>query len=148
MGRYQCVRINNCLSELLPVLSGVPQGSILGPLLFIIYINDLPNSIHSSNILISAEDTKCYKHIYNTTDINLLQQDLDSLFQWSIDNHLSINSVKCILLKFKSRSNHHDVSTYSINNLTILRKQLIVRPWPIMLKILPITYAFEQCSKN
>ena len=112
MGWYQCVRINNCLSELLLVLSGVPQGSILGPLLFIIYINDLPNSIHS-NILISADNTKCYKHICNTTDINLLQQDLGSLFQWSIDNHLSINSVKCILLKFNSRSNHHDVATYT-----------------------------------
>ena len=58
----------------------------------------------------------------NTTDISLFQQDLDSLFQWSIDNHLSFNSVKCISLRFKSRSNHHDVVTYSINNLTIFEK--------------------------
>ena len=96
MGRYQCVRINNCLSELLPVVSGVPQGSILGPLFFIIYIDDLPNCIHSSNILIFADNTGCYKHIYNTTDINILQQNLDSLFQWSIDNHLSFNLVHFI----------------------------------------------------
>ena len=103
-GQYQCVRINNCLSETLPVLSGVPQGSILGPLLFIIYINDLSNYAHFSNILIFADDTKCYKHITDTTDADLAsQQDLESLSEWSIHNLLTFNST-CILLKFKSKS--------------------------------------------
>ena len=55
LGRYHCVDINNHLSDYLPVLSGVPQGSILGPLLFVIYINDLPQSIKDSLVFLFAD---------------------------------------------------------------------------------------------
>ena len=59
--RFQCVFVDGKVSELLPVLSGVPQGSILGSLLFIIYINDLPSSLISSLAYLFADDTKCLK---------------------------------------------------------------------------------------
>ena len=84
--RSQCVSINNSLSKCLPVLSGVPQGSILGPLLFLVYINDLPSAISSSNMFIFADDTKCFKMIKTESDIQviqLLQKDLTSLSHWS-----------------------------------------------------------------
>ena len=59
--RLQCVSINGVLSNFLPVLSGVPQGSLLGPLLFAIYINDLPDIFHNVSPYIFADDTKCLK---------------------------------------------------------------------------------------
>ena len=86
--RIQRVSVNNYLSTPLPVISGVPQGSILGPLLFLIYINDLPSVVTSSKVLLFANDAKCYKTIHNLSDIHLLQLDLDSLTNWSQTNHL------------------------------------------------------------
>ena len=60
---FQCVCLNSSYSTFLPVLTGVPQGSILGPLLFLVYINDLFLSIHHSNALSFADDTKLFKPI-------------------------------------------------------------------------------------
>ena len=88
--------INNTYSYLLPVVSGVPQGSILGPLLFIMYMNDLPDSIHKSKALLFADDTKCFKHIKSLDDQQQLQQDLDNLASWSTTSLLSFNSSKSI----------------------------------------------------
>ena len=86
--RIQHVSVNNYLSTPLPVISGVPQGSIMGPLLFLIYINDLPPAVTSSEVQLFADDAKCYKTVYNLSDIHLLQLDLDSLTNCSHTNHL------------------------------------------------------------
>ena len=64
------------------VLSGVPQGSVLGPILFLIYINDLEDDI-SSKVLKFTDDTKVFRKLTNDTDKQGLQDDLDKLVKWS-----------------------------------------------------------------
>ena len=92
--RLQCVAKNGSVSQLLPVMSGVPQGSILGPLLFIIYISDLPVVIQHSTILLFADDTKCAKSVASQSEYQQLQNDLDSLDLWSHTWNLPFNENK------------------------------------------------------
>ena len=90
--RWQLTSVDGVSSSLLPVTSGVPQDSILGPLLFIIYINDLPLSISNSSSLLYADDCKCVGSISSPSDCFLLQQDLDSLYSWSTTWEIKLQS--------------------------------------------------------
>ena len=98
--RSQCVCLGDSRSELLPVVSGVPQGSILGPLLFLVFINDLPDAVNHSSLYMFADDTKCAKLIRNPSDSVLLQDDVTSLGKWSSDWKLQFKVTKCVLLRF------------------------------------------------
>ena len=62
-----------------PVTSGVPQGSILGPMLFLLFVNSLPDAVRSSQIAAFADDTKIFKEITSTRDAEQLQEDLSNL---------------------------------------------------------------------
>ena len=101
--RRQYVSINGSNSYLLPVESGVPQGSILGPLLFIIYMNDLSDSVFHSLIYLIADDTKCFKRIKQHSDMDLLQSDNNCLFNWSITSRLSFHPFKSLHLSFNQK---------------------------------------------
>ena len=103
--RYQCVSINGMVSYLLPVLSGVPQGSILGPLLFLIYIIDLPPCVLSSLIFLYADDAEYLKPINCIQDCQTLQCDFDALTAWSKKWNLSFNVEKCASMSCYTTSN-------------------------------------------
>ena len=119
-GRLQCVNINSFLSPSLPVISGVPQGSILGPLLFLVYINDLPTQAVHSDLLLFADDAKCLKPILSPSDSQQLQCDLDNLFGWSVDWKLSFNNNKCSVLHI-----HASQSSSLLHNIYILDGQQV-----------------------
>ena len=90
--RQQYVQYNNCKSSISTIPCGVPQGSVLGPLLFIIYTNDLPNNLISCKTIPFADDTTLY---LSSTDIQYLyttaNKDLESLTEWFRSNKLSLD---------------------------------------------------------
>ena len=81
-------------SEWVDVISGVPQGSVLGPILFLIYVNDIPEMVNCS-IKMFADDTKLFRTVKSIDDCNILQNDLDTLSQWTNEWLLSFNVDKC-----------------------------------------------------
>ena len=113
--RRHCVVVDGFCFDFLPVTSGVPQGSILGPLLFIVYINDLSLVPISSRSYFYADDTKlCTRVSYSAS----LQADLDHVCQWSDQHQLSFNVAKCSLLHFQNASSSV-LSSYTLNGIDI-----------------------------
>jgi len=92
------VRVRNSFSEWVSVLSGVPQGSVLGPLLFLLFVNDLPDWIRN-NIRMFADDTKIWCVVKQVEDNLLLQKDLDSMAEWSEEWLLRFNPEKCKVMR-------------------------------------------------
>ena len=84
-------------------ISGVPQGSVMGPMLFLIYINGLPNYIKSS-CKIFAEDTKIYSKVGNMADVERIQKDIDELVEWSRTWLLNFNAGKCKVMHVGARN--------------------------------------------
>ena len=92
--RLQKVRVNGEESEWAEVLSGIPQGSILGPILFSLFINDLPDGIRSL-ISLFADDTKIHQPLVSDDSSNQLQDDLELLEDWTSRMQMQFNPKKC-----------------------------------------------------
>ena len=100
-------------------LSGIPQGTVLGPLLFIIYINDLPEVCSNlSKMFLFADDAKMYKCITITSDCEKLNNSGQQIYDWSEKWCMKLNVAKCKVLTIKGRDENN--FTYSFNNLTTL----------------------------
>ena len=114
-GRQQQVVIDGAVSNKLPVMSGVPQGSILGPLLFVLFINDIFSCIsEGTNIALYADYTKTWRRITCYEDHHILQSDIDRLFAWSIANKMTFHPSKCKALSVTKQKNILDNPPFNI----------------------------------
>ena len=95
--RSQFVKINNAKSSTCPVTSGVPQGSVLGPMLFVYFINDLPD-VCTVPTKIYADDTKAFSQIKTDEDRAMLQHSIDQMYRWTQEWQLLFNQTKCKIL--------------------------------------------------
>ena len=107
--RTQTTVVDGVHSSYVEVTSGVPQGSVLGPMLFLLYINDI-NSAITSKIKLLADDSVLYINIYNQNDQVILQNDLDTIISWAEKWLMELNINKCSVLSttLKHNSIFHD----------------------------------------
>ena len=118
-GRYQHVQHNNEKSNELEIKTGVPQGSILGPLLFLLYVNDLPMAIHKSSLDMYADDSTLYTSGRNFSVIEQsLQEDTNNISNWCKINNMAINAnkTKCMVVGSKTKVKSNKNLTLSVNN--------------------------------
>ena len=124
--RSQIVNVHGCLSSERPVTSGVIQGSVLGPLLFIIFINDVDEIINNSIILKYADDIRIYRE-FNSDEPSQqdncvkFQNDINALYSWSQQWDLKFNSSKCSILHF-GHANYR--RSYKLNDVIIQSKSI------------------------
>ena len=120
--RKQRVVVGGSVSSWKGVTSGVPQGSVLGPLLFVAYINDLDDAVSVSKIKKFADDTKVYREVCSVSDAENFQMDLDSIFKWSRDWGMFFNVAKCKVMHI---GNGNKKMVYSIDgrDLEVVQKE-------------------------
>jgi len=117
-GRTQRVVVDGFSSSTKQVLSGVPQGSVLGPYLFLFYINDISQDLHST-VRLFADDTMIYLTVSNERDAGLLQQDLNTLSQWADTWMMEFHPQKCEFISI-TRKRKPMKYTYSLYGMSFI----------------------------
>ena len=104
------------MSEPAPVISGVPQGSVLGPLIFLILIGDIDKNITNSSVRSFADDTRLIRSIKNIEDTEALQEDLTTVYNWASVNNMKFNDIKFELLRYGTNNNIKQSTSYTSSN--------------------------------
>ena len=117
--RTQQVILDGVKSDTADVTSGVPQGTVLGPLLFLCFINDLPASILSSDTKLFADDSLLFKVIENDNDRELLQRDLSALELWEETWQMRFNPTKCVVLRISNKKSPTCKTNYQLHGHTL-----------------------------
>ena len=115
--RTQCVKFDGFLSRLINVTSGVPQGSHLGPLLFILYVNDISFVLKHVNVSIYADDMKLFMSIKDEADGIVFQNEIDIFYEWCNRSLLQLNIKKCTSILFSRKINKPNITVKLDNQL-------------------------------
>lgn len=123
INRTQSVKVGSISSKTINNYSGVPQGSHLGPLLFLIFINDLPSVILKAEKLLFADDFKIFMEVRDLQDCIQLQRDIESVTEWCSKHRLHLNTNKCSVMTFH-RIKTPIIFDYTISNTSLKRLYL------------------------
>lgn len=124
VGRSQTVVVNGSKATPSEVRSGVPQGSVLGPLLFLILIGDIDAKVATSFVSSFADDTRVGRKVSSETDAQELQADLDSIYKWAVDNNMEFNCDKFECVRYGNNKAIQDCTSYKSSsgcNITVKR---------------------------
>ena len=110
--REQAVIVNGITGNIFEVKSGVPQGSVLGPLLFLVLISDIDQGTASTFISSFADDTRAAKGISTVEDVEALQTDLQAIYRWAQDNNMEFNSPKFECLRYGNNTDIKENTWY------------------------------------
>ena len=118
--RKQYTEVNGYKSNTQMIQTGVPQGSILGPLLFLLYINDLPRSSNNFKMIMYADDTTLYCNIENREHCeDTINKELSNIHQWLTSNKLSLNIKKTKFMVFHTTKKKIEYPDLNINGIAI-----------------------------
>ena len=98
-GRLQEVLVKGRKSKVFILVSGVPQGSVLGPILFLIFIGDISEGVEAT-ILVYVDDSKVMKKVTKEEDVEELQEDLNKIYDWEKNNNMRFNGGKFLVLRY------------------------------------------------
>jgi hypothetical protein len=132
-GRKQSVVVNGTKSPPTDVLSGVPQGSVLGPILFLILIGDINQDVAHSFISSFADDTRIGKGVNSAEDAEQLQLDLQQVYQWAISNNMDFNTSKFELLRYGNDQDLKNQTCYKSNMKTTITEKQSVKDLGILM---------------
>ena len=131
--RKQKVVVDGTTSKETEVTSGVPEGTVLGPLLFLIYISDIGENIKSTK-KVYVDDTKLIKSVTNEKDVEDLQEELDILYEWAEENNMKFNGKKFQVVRYGKDENLKDETLYFTENTeNIVERYETVRDLGVMM---------------
>ena len=117
--RNQQVVLDGVKSDTAEVMAGVPQGTVLGPILFLCFINELPESIRASQMKLFADDSLLFKVIDSDHDRALSQRDLSALEQWEDTWQMSFNPTKCVVIRISTKWRKALQTQYQLHGHTL-----------------------------
>ena len=113
--RFMQVLVNGVKSKKSSLVSGVPQGSVLGPVLFLVYISDIAERL-KANTLVYVDDTKVRQRVNKEEDIELMQVELDKLYQWGRNNNMEFNGKKFQVIRYGRTINLKESTEYFVGD--------------------------------